>query len=159
MSLKEGDKNTKSFHASVKENRSRKGVEKLMDSNGIEQRSEAAKGLIATSYFSSLFTSSNPYGFEELFSDFQPRVSSRMNENVNCHVSKIEVTEAIFAIKTSSSPGADGMTRLFFQHYWDIIGQDVRSVRYKVFSPQALFLLIGTTLFCALFRKRFRPRK
>lgn len=41
--LKEGDSNSKYFHASVKANRFEKVLEKLLDVIGIEQRLEASK--------------------------------------------------------------------------------------------------------------------
>lgn len=38
-----------------------------------------------------------------------------------------EVKDAVFAIHPDKAPGADGLNAGFFQHYWDIIGQDVMS--------------------------------
>ncbi|XP_019101891.1 PREDICTED: uncharacterized protein LOC109133329 [Camelina sativa] len=123
--LLDGDKNTKYFHAFVKANRSKNGISKLVDVNGNVQRSEASKGEVANSYFKSLFTSSNPGNFQSLFSDLPPRVSTLMNDGLTKLVSKEEIKEAVFSIKPSSAPGSDGMTDLFFQHYWDVIGEEV----------------------------------
>lgn len=53
--LKDGDLNTKFFHASVKANRSRKRIEVLKDVNRNSQRSEASKGEVVTAYFSNLW--------------------------------------------------------------------------------------------------------
>ncbi|KAG7591372.1 Endonuclease/exonuclease/phosphatase superfamily [Arabidopsis thaliana x Arabidopsis arenosa] len=125
--LKDGDSNTKYFHNSVKANRSRKGLSKLVDANGVVQRSEAAKGEVAAAYFSELFKTSDPGNFQELFEDFTPRVSVGMNAVLIKTVSKDEIKEAVFSIKPASAPGADGMTGLFFQHYWGIIGERVTS--------------------------------
>lgn len=123
--LKVGDKNTKFFHASVKANRGKKRVVNLIDVNGNLQRSEASKGAVAVAYFQDIFTSSNPDSFEEMFSGFVPRVSMEMNEELCKIVSKEEVRDAVFAIKSASAPGADGFTGFFFQKYWDIIGDQV----------------------------------
>lgn len=46
-----GDKNTKYFHASVKADRSRNGLVKLIADEGVTHRSEASKGDVAVSYF------------------------------------------------------------------------------------------------------------
>lgn len=52
-----GDKNTKYFHASVKAERSRNGLDSLLDEDGILNRSEASKRDVSCRYFQKLFTS------------------------------------------------------------------------------------------------------
>lgn len=120
-----GDRNTKFFHASVKAARNKNGVDKLIDDLGNIHRSEASKGQVAVDYFSNLFKSSTPLNLQDFFDGFQPRVTSSMNEELTRVVSKEEVRRAAFAIKASSAPGADGMTGLFFQRYWDVVGPRV----------------------------------
>lgn len=70
--LKEGDENTKYFHAMVKAERTRNDQEILLDENGLVQRLEASKGEVASEYFSKLFTSTNPDDFEQIFTSFRP---------------------------------------------------------------------------------------
>lgn len=117
-----GDGNTKIFHAAVKSSRSRNEVIKLIDSNGISHRSEASKAQVAIDYFNSLFKSSNSEDYSDILRDFPPRVTSRMNLSLIKAVSPEEVKNAVFSIKGESTPGADGMSGFFFQHYWDIVG-------------------------------------
>ncbi|KAG7540714.1 Reverse transcriptase domain [Arabidopsis thaliana x Arabidopsis arenosa] len=123
--LHSGDKNTKYFHASVKNTRSKNGLSKLLDDNGIMHKSEASKGDVAASYFQKLFSSSDPSNSQDLLDGFAPRVTDEMNEMLIGKVSKEEVKIAVFSIKASSAPGSDGMTGLFFQQYWDIIGSQI----------------------------------
>lgn len=120
-----GDRNTKFFHASVKATRNRNGVDKLIDELGNIHRAEASKGQVAVDYFSKLFKTSNPSNLSDFFEGFNPRVTSQMNEELTKVVSREEVRRAAFAIKPGSAPGADGMSGLFFQRYWDVVGQRV----------------------------------
>ena len=122
-----GDKNTKFFHASVKANRAKKSIEMLLDGNGRENRSEASKGMVAVDFFTSLFSSTNPSDFSELFQDFIPRVTHSMNVELIRNVTSLEVKEALFSINPSKAPGADGMTSLFFQQFWEVVGNQVTS--------------------------------
>lgn len=117
---------------------------KAIDVNGNFQRSEASKGEVATQYFRDLFTSTNPDSFHDMFQGFQAKVTHQMNENLVRHVSKEEITEAVFSIKPSRSPSSDGMTGLFYQKYWDIIGEQV---------VQDGCLRNGITLSCVSYQK------
>ena len=120
-----GDKNTSFFHASVKDNRGKQHLDQLSDVNGNLHQAEENKGAIAEAYFTDLFKSSNSSSFVEIFEDYPPRVSVSMNEVLVAAVSKNEIREAVFAIRSSSAPGADGFTGFFFQKYWNIIGTQV----------------------------------
>lgn len=39
----------------------------------------------------------------------------------------------MFGINASSAPGSDGMNGLFFQEYWDVVGEEI-SKEVKAFS-------------------------
>lgn len=123
--LRCGNRNSGFFHASVNDNRSRKRIDKLKDHNGIFQRSEAAKGQIAATYFQDLFKSSNPASFSDWFQGFLPKVSEEMNLGLTAKVSAEEIKEAVFSIKPASAPGPDGISGLFFQRYWSTVGTQV----------------------------------
>jgi len=129
-----GDKNTSFFHASVKDNRGKQNINQLCDVNGNLHKDEATKGIIAEAYFKELFTSSDPRSFEDLFADYPSRVTDGMNTVLTASVSKNEVREAVFGIRSSSAPGADGFTGFFFQKYWSIIGSQV------ILEVQSFFL-------------------
>lgn len=132
--LAEGDGNTKFFHFSVKENRAKKSLEMLIDEKGHEQKSEASKGEVASTYFSNLFASSNPGNFQDLFHDFVPRISEGQNRLLISQVSKEEIKEAIFSINPAKAPGPDGMTGTFYRQYWDIIGEQVTAEIQRFFN-------------------------
>ena len=132
--LNSGDKNTKYFHASVKAERSKNGLDMLVDEAGISHKSEASKGDVAAKYFHDLFSSSYPDNCEQIFHDFQPSISPDMNSILIEEVTKEEVKAAVFSIKPSSAPGYDGMTGLFFQQYWEIVGDQITEEVLRFFS-------------------------
>ena len=111
---------------------------KLKDKWGTELWSDAAKGEIAIDYFSALFKSSHPASFEPVFRNMVPKISDQMNHVITRPVTKEELKMAIFSIKAESAPGPDGMTGLFFQKFWDVIGDQVTKEIQEVFISGVL---------------------
>lgn len=72
--LKEGDKNTKFFHATTKQRRARNIIIKLKDVDGSWAESEEKIERVATTYFHNLFTSSNPSQYEEALRFISPKI-------------------------------------------------------------------------------------
>jgi hypothetical protein len=52
-------------------------------------------------------------------------VTPDINEDLLRPFSQDEVKHAVFQMHPSKSPGPDGMTALFFQKFWHIVGDDV----------------------------------
>ncbi|KAK9943537.1 hypothetical protein M0R45_009142 [Rubus argutus] len=55
----------------------------------------------------------------------QPCVSDEMNQNLCAPYSAEEVKVALFQMYPTKSLGPDGMPPLFYQHYWETIGDEV----------------------------------
>jgi len=89
---------------------------------GVEHFSEGAKGQIAIDFFKDLFMSSNPVDLKSLFEGFQSRVTETMNAELIKEVSDVEIMTAAFSVKGSSAPGEDGLTGVFYQRFWHIVG-------------------------------------
>ncbi|CAA7023577.1 unnamed protein product [Microthlaspi erraticum] len=119
--LREGDRNTKFFQASVKSTRAKNSLQFLLDEHEREQFSNRDKSEVAVRYFSDLFKTSSPTSFTEIFSDFLPRVTDAMNDGLTCDVTLEEVRLAFFSIESEKTPGHDGMTGFFYKKYWEIV--------------------------------------
>ena len=120
--LKAGDRNTRYFHNCVKGKKIQNRILMLLDELGGEHFSEGAKGYIAVEYFRDLFMSTNPFDLESLFEGFQSRVTQEMNTTLTAMVTADEIKQAAFSVKGSSAPGEDGLTGVFYQRFWHIVG-------------------------------------
>ena len=52
-------------------------------------------------------------------------VTSEMNHDLHRPFSNEEVRVALFQMHPSKAPGPDGMSALFYQKYWHIVGDDI----------------------------------
>lgn len=110
----------------------------LLGEFGTEHFSEGAKGHITVEYFRDLFMSSNPHDLESIFVGFQERVSPEMNLSLTKPITDDEVRLAAFSVKGSSAPGEDGLTGLFYQKFWHIVGPELTAEVHKFFYTAVL---------------------
>lgn len=89
---------------------------------------------MAIDYFSSLFSSSNPPSYEPVLQSMIPKVTPLMNKCLTANITREEIREAVFSIKPESAPGPDGMTGLFFQKFWHVVGDSVSLEVMEVFQ-------------------------
>ena len=97
----------------------------LRDSVGGWHTDAREMGSIAVDYFTSLFSTSNPSTMEEVIAHVEQVVCPDMNAKLMAPYSAEEVKRALFQMSPSKSPGPDGMTALFFQKFWNIVGPNV----------------------------------
>jgi len=60
-----------------------------------------------------------------IFNVVQNRVSTDYFNFLNANFTAQDVQEAIRNLKANSAPGLDGLSALFYQKYWDIIGGEI----------------------------------
>lgn len=105
--------------------RRRKAIEFIKDEHGSWLSSRSLVGDHIINFFHSLFESYNPSILDDLEGLITPLIS--MEENIElCSISTLEeIRVAVWCIGSLKSPGPDGMTGLFYKHYWDIVGADM----------------------------------
>ena len=93
---------------------------------------------VVTDYFDKLFSSSNPslLDMDTVFSCVKPKVSQSMNEHLSRPFTGEEIRKALANIPPTKSPGPDGMPGLFFQKYWDIVGEEITEAALLVLNNE-----------------------
>ena len=88
LSLREGDTNSKYFHALVKQRRARNRITKLLDEN--ENGVEDEEGLVAivTSYFRQIFESSKPEDIASTLAEVSTTITGAINEDLTAPVTE-----------------------------------------------------------------------
>lgn len=125
FSIREGDINTKIFHALTKKRRARNKITQLLDANGNVVEDEERLVAITTSYFRQIFESSNPENIEEALSEVSTTITGSINDDFTGSVTKWKVKLALFAMHLKKATGLDGMTALFYHKFWNIVKDDL----------------------------------
>ncbi|KAL9687628.1 hypothetical protein QQ045_032033 [Rhodiola kirilowii] len=141
--LREGNRNSKIFHAAIKARRIHNSVRlKLKDGSHTDDRDVI--GNKAEQYFKALF-SSFPVTKDIDVSDLiSPTISDADNLALAAQPSEHETRDAVFSMNPNSSPGPDGFTGKFFTGYWDIIKEDLLAVVAAFFNGLQLPKIISS---------------
>ncbi|KAL5573012.1 hypothetical protein UlMin_022609 [Ulmus minor] len=105
--LTHGDRNSKFFHRKASERKKKNFVEGLRNMEG-----EWCTGI----------------------DNISKAVSQRMNEHLSRPFSGEEILTALAEMPSTKSPGPDGMPGLFFQKYWDIVGEEITAAALLVLN-------------------------
>lgn len=127
-----------------------------MAEDGSRKVGNEAVGKVANDYFQKIFSSSQPFDFEEALDGIERRVSNDMNEILCANFTADEVFVALKQMHPLKAPGPDGMCPLFFQTYWHIVGPAVTSLVLSVLRSATISESLNKT-FIVLIPKRKDP--
>ena len=68
-----------------------------------------------------------------------------MNQSLMKEFTREEVEEALKQMHLTKTPGPDGMSVIFFQKYWNIVGNDVRCMVLNVLNSNMSMAKINKT--------------
>ena len=73
-------------------------------------------------YFSRIYIMNHPTSFDASLNAVAPRVSQEMNGELMGTFREEEIRAALNQMHPTKAPGPDGMSPIFFQKYWDVVG-------------------------------------
>ena len=148
--MKEGDQNSKYFHALIKQRRSMNRITGLHDENGVWSAEEKDIQKIAVSYFENLFTTTDPQVMEDSLAEIQISITDQINVFLTKPATEIEVRTALFMMHPEKAPGPDGMTALFFQKAWDTVKEDLVFLVNSFLEDGVFDKRLNTTNICLI---------
>ena len=86
------------------------------------------------------------------------RVTPEMNEELIKEFKVVEVWQALQQMHPTKSPGSDGMSPIFYQKYWDVVGPSVSNCVLQVLNSGVMPKGINDTYIC-LIPKTKNPQK
>lgn len=122
--VKLGNKNTKFYHAQTVIHRRRNKVSSLQI-NGDWCTDDELLKKEATTFFKSLFQSSDTCMPASLALTTIPHISQELHDVLLRPVTRREVKDALFSMDPYKAPGPNGFQPIFYKNYWHIVSTDV----------------------------------
>ncbi|MCI32309.1 ribonuclease H protein, partial [Trifolium medium] len=81
-----------------------------------------------------MFSSSNPVGMDLVCRVVNGRLSTDHIERCNHMFTKEEVKDALDQMHPLKAPGPDGLPAIFFQKYWNIVGNEIQELVLSILN-------------------------
>lgn len=125
MWLKEGDKNTRFFHHSVKRRQLNNRILSIKDPSGIVISDHSLLPQVFINFFSNLLSPHETFSkpsCEELKRYIRRPLNEEQIAACNVLVSDDEIKSTVFSLAKEKAPGPDGFSVEFFKSNWEIVG-------------------------------------
>lgn len=123
MWITDGDRNTNFFHQKAFNCKQQNVIHGLSDLGGDWQDDDQVVEGIILDYFTSSFSSNDTTDMAVLLNVVQLVVTEAINDYLTCEFSLDEVHRALKQMLPKKSPGLDGMSPLFYQHFWSLTSE------------------------------------
>ena len=123
--LTEGDRNTIFFHKNASNRKQCNTISRVMDESDTWQENDDKISEVIIAYYQNLFTTSQPDISQEFLEAIKLGVTPQMNSMLIRDFSAVEVKKALDQMYSLKSPGPDNMPSLFYQHFWQVVGDSV----------------------------------
>ncbi len=164
--MKEGDRNTKFFHAFAN-GRKRANEIGVIEDGGRVLREDGEKIDYFFRKFTELFAprASGPANFGDWSALFRSRrVSEEDRANLAAPFSHEELRKAVFQLGGDKAPGPDGFPLCFYQAFWDILKEDIHKIFQELHNGACCTGPIDYSFVCLIPKKEgptrandFRP--
>ena len=129
-----GDCNTKYFHSKASGRKKKNIITRLLNDMGVWRETTLGVAKVVVSYFEKLYTTSHPDRIQEVTDAMESKVPVEMNQDLIKQFTKEEVEVALKQMHPTEAPGPDGMSAVFYQNFWDFVGNDVVNMVLNVLN-------------------------
>jgi hypothetical protein len=154
--LRNGDRNTKYFHACANQRKRRNTITAIQDVDGQEFTSLEGIERAFINYYQKLFTSeANPQA-ENCTEAIKAKVPADMVERLLRNCTQDEVYDALRQMAPLKAPGPDGYTADFYLQHWETVGPEVCAAVIHFFNSNHMSIEMNKT-HIALIPKNSNP--
>lgn len=162
--LKSGDQNTRFFHEAAKQRGRCNRIGGIFDDTGVWTKEADQIENTFPKYFTTLFSSSYTGTHFSILEAITPTIDDSMNARLCRPFSREDIEVALRNMGPTKAPGEDGMPTLFYQKYWNIVGEEVVAYCLNVLNGEGSIQDFNHTLISLIPKKKdpkfvtdFRP--
>jgi hypothetical protein len=119
--LKDGDRNTKFFHASANQRRKGHHIQSILDMDGRLCQTQAQIKEAFISYYKELFTAGDVRWVEDSVQAVEWKVSPEMNQKLLADFTIEKISSVLYQMSPLKAPGPDGFPACFYQENWSTV--------------------------------------
>ncbi|XP_020086093.1 uncharacterized protein LOC109708688 [Ananas comosus] len=149
--LKVGDANTKFFHQQASARRSKNFISRLSTGSSTFTSPDQIAGHLLSFFRNQLGVQLNPsvdINLHAIYADQQIDLSS-----LHAPFTISEVKTAVFSSAPEKAPGPDGLPMLFYQHFWNLIKDDIMGMFNNFYNGLANLTGANTGWLCLVPKK------
>jgi exonuclease III len=155
--LRDGDRNTKYFHACANHRQRKNRIDHIEDRLGRECEDATSVEKAFVEYFKFLFTSSNAHDTSECTDAIEGRLTESMKAGLTAIYTEDEIHRALMQMAPVKAPGPDDFSADFYQQQWSTVGLEVCKVVLHFLNGARMEENINMT-HIALIPKKIAPR-
>lgn len=120
-----GDRNLAFFHRFASSKKCNNMITTLIRADGSEVVKEIEMRNLATNFFETLFTSQGVGDTAQILKEVKPIIIVDQNKKLLGKFTGEEIYAALKDMEPTKAPGMDGFPAMFFQKFWNIVGESV----------------------------------
>jgi len=140
--LRDGDTNSRFFHATSNSKRRRNDISKIQNQDGDVVSTQQEICQVARGYFSELFTQQSLNSAPTL-NFIEAAITNEDNEKLLAPFQVSEFKKALYSMHSDKAPGPNGLNPAFYKRFWHLCGVElfqtgVAWLENGVFPPQIM---------------------
>jgi hypothetical protein len=155
--LRNGDKNSKFFHACVRERQNRNFIEQIYDGAGRMCTTQEDIEKAFVNYFEDLFTLTCPLNIEKCTNAILGKITMEMNAHLEAPFVEDEIQATLSQMAPLKALGPNGFTAKFYQQNWPIVGLEVCKAVLHFFNNAKMDENINVTHIALIPKKKKDP--